>query len=207
MNANAVKMLFVNLAERFEEEKERLGDLDSILGDGDHGLSMANGFSKANEAIKNSSEADVGKLFQQAGRALMSAIGGASGPLFAMVLLELAKASLGEESLSAAAFQEGISNAAAAVQRLGKAQQGDKTMLDVLMPVSEALKATNSLKETLELAFETATKAAVGTSELAAKKGRAQYVQGGGIGHPDPGCVSLALVFEVFLNTYQEVLV
>jgi len=205
VNADAVKMLFAALAARFEEEKERLGDLDAILGDGDHGISMMNGFSKANEAVKDSSEAEVGKLFQQAGRALMSGIGGASGPLFAMVLLDLGKASLTGESLSASAFQEGVSNAAASVQRLGKAQQGDKTMLDVLMPVSIALKDASSLKEALELAFETASNAAASSSELAAKKGRAQYVQGGGIGHPDPGCVSLAILFEVFLKTYQEV--
>ena len=196
MNANDVKALFSNLAETFEQEKERLGDLDAILGDGDHGVSMTNGFGKASEAIQESTSEDVGELFQNAGRALMSGIGGASGPLFAMVLIELGKASLGAKELSAEAFSTGVAGAAAAVQRLGKAEIGDKTMLDVLFPMSEALVGIDSLEAGLKTAAETASSAAEKTSELVAKKGRAQYVQGAGLGHVDPGATSLSIFFN-----------
>ena len=200
MNSSDVKLLFSNLTETFEREKERLGDLDAILGDGDHGVSMANGFGKASKAIEDSASEDVGELFQSAGRALMSGIGGASGPLFAMVLIELGKASLGATELSAGAFSTGVAGAAAAVQRLGKAEIGDKTMLDVLFPVSEALEGIDSLEAALKTAAETATSSAQKTSELVAKKGRAQYVQGAGLGHVDPGATSLSILF----NTLYE---
>ena len=206
MNAADIKQLFAALADKFEAEKERLGNLDAVLGDGDHGASMAKGFRQAREAIKDSDSEDIGVLFQTAGRALMSGVGGASGPLFAVVLLELGKANLSETELTTSAFGEGVTNAALAVQRLGKAEVGDKTMLDVLFPVSDALKTREGLEESLELAATTATGAAAKTSELAAKKGRAQYVQGGGLGHPDPGATSLALLFEAFYQTYTETL-
>ena len=205
MNSDAIKQFFNRLVDRFEHEKEQLGDLDAIVGDGDHGISMANGFSEANNAIKDSDAEDVGQLFQQAGRALMSAIGGASGPLFAMVLLELGKASIDETELTTAALQKAIPNAAAAVQRLGKAQANDKTMLDVLLPVGEAIQEEDTLESALVIAAKTASAAAIKTAELAAKKGRGQYVQGGGLGHPDPGCVSLSIVFETLYKTHQEV--
>jgi len=203
MNSDNIKQLFKTLAETFEAEKERLGDLDAILGDGDHGISMANGFAKANEAIQDLDTDDVGQLFQNAGRALMSGIGGASGPLFAMVLIELGKASSENTELTADAFKTGVSGAAAAVQRLGKAEVGDKTMLDVLFPVSEAIENIDSLEDGLKIAASTASSAAEKTSELAAKKGRAQYVQGGGLGHLDPGATSLSIFFNTFYKVAQ----
>jgi len=203
VNASDIKQLFSALAERFEKEKEQLGDLDAVLGDGDHGVSMANGFSKANEAVKESDVEDVGQLFQNAGRALMSGIGGASGPLFAMVLLELGKSTSNQSDLTLNSFREGITNAAAAVQRLGKAKRGDKTMLDVLLPVGEALQSVSDLEDGLEQAAKVSKNAAEKTADLAAKKGRAQYVQGGGLGHPDPGATSLSIFFETFHQVYK----
>ena len=196
MNASELKGFFEALSRRFEEEKVRLGELDAILGDGDHGSSMARGFAKAYEAIKDKQEVDIGNLFHHAGKALLSGIGGASGPLFAMVLLELGKAHLGEPVLSVARFKQGVEGAAAAVQKLGKAQANDKTMLDVLLPVSEALPLDMSLTEALELAAKVAQDSADKTATMPAKKGRAQYVQGAGLGHPDPGARSVALFFQ-----------
>ena len=204
MNATEIKQLFAALAQTFEAEKERLGDLDAVLGDGDHGSSMARGFQKAHEAVKDADTNDVGQLFQTAGRALMSAIGGASGPLFAVVLLELGKTSAERTELTADIFIEGVENAAAAVRRLGKAEVGDKTMLDVLVPVSDALAASQGLTESLKRAARTATDAAASTAQLTAKKGRARYVQGGGLEHPDPGATSVALMFETFYRTHRE---
>jgi len=204
VNASDIKQLFSALAERFEKEKEQLGDLDAVLGDGDHGVSMANGFSKANEAVKESDVEDVGQLFQNAGRALMSGIGGASGPLFAMVLIELGKANLGQTELALEGFREGVTNAAASVQRLGKAERGDKTMLDVLLPVSEALQSADSLEGGLEQAARVSENAAEKTADLAAKKGRAQYVKDAGLGHPDPGATSLSLLFDTFYQVYKS---
>ena len=204
MNANDIKTLFTALAERFEQEKDHLGELDTVLGDGDHGVSMARGFSQANDAIQDGDADDVGLLFQHAGRALMRGIGGASGPLFGMVLLELGKANLGHAELTTTGLSIGIMNASLAVQKLGKAEQGDKTMLDVLLPVSEVLQAESDLGIGLENAASTAKDAAAKTTEMPAKKGRAQYVQNAGLGHPDPGATSLAIFFDVFNKVYTE---
>lgn len=201
MTSEAIQKLFSNLALRFAQEKDYLAELDAVLGDGDHGGSMAKGFQKAYEAIGADRTADIGYLFQTAGRAFMTAIGGASGPLFAMLLLELGKASLGQTALTLSMFQEGVAGAAAAVQRLGKAQAGDKTMLDVLLPVSEALSEVGSLTEALELAAQVAQDSASKTADMMAKKGRAQYVQGAGLGHLDPGATSLALFFQTLYQS------
>lgn len=204
MKRGEIKLLFEALSSRFEAEKERLGDLDALLGDGDHGVGMAKGFASAYDAVKALDSDDVGKLFQSAGRALMTAVGGASGPLFATVLFELGKASINTSELTVAALKQGLSNAAASVRRLGKANPGDKTMLDVLLPVSEAVQSANDLATASELAAQTSQEAATNTAKLRAKKGRAQYVQDGGAGHPDPGCVSLAIFFETFFNSGKE---
>lgn len=206
MNEATISALFTALAEKFERCKEQLGELDAAVGDGDHGVSMVRGFEKAKDAL-NANDPDpqnVGERFGTAGRAFMSGVGGASGPLFAMIFLELGKASAGERELTAGAFKSGLEQATAAVKRLGKAELGDKTMLDVLIPVNESIQDAAELGTALTLAAEIAASSAEQTTQLAARRGRAQHVAGAGAGHPDPGATSLALIFRTFQQVYQE---
>lgn len=202
MRAKDIKALFAALATTFEREKGYLGELDTTLGDGDHGVAMARGFLKAYEAIEDSEDTDVGRLFESAGRALMSGVGGASGPLFAIVLLELGKACAGKDELTLPSLKLGAKNAVMAVERVGKTKAGDKTLLDVLLPVSESLQTSNDLGQGLKCAAKIARDSAARTANMSAKKGRAQYVEGAGLGHPDPGATSLAFLFETLRQTY-----
>jgi phosphoenolpyruvate---glycerone phosphotransferase subunit DhaL len=182
-----------------------LGALDAVLGDGDHGVGMARGFNKANEAVAASQARDVGNLFQGAGRAFMSATGGASGSLFAMIFLELGKASVGKENLDVSLLASGITNAVASIKRLGKSDVGDKTFLDALIPVYSVLEHSQNepLVSALGKAVVAAKAGASETTHMPAKRGRAQYVPDAGVGHPDPGATSVVFIFETWLETVK----
>jgi phosphoenolpyruvate---glycerone phosphotransferase subunit DhaL len=205
MNVETTKTFFANLAKTFEQEKDTLGALDAVLGDGDHGVGMARGFNKASEVVAVNEANDVGSLFQSAGRAFMSATGGASGSLFAMIFLELGKASVGKENLDVSLLVSGITNAVASIKRLGKSDVGDKTFLDALIPVQSVLEQSQheTLAPALEKAVTAAKEGASQTIHLPAKRGRAQYVPNAGVGHPDPGATSIMLIFETWLKTVK----
>lgn len=205
MNIETTKTLFANLARTFERKKETLGQLDAVLGDGDHGVGMARGFTKANEVVQASQASNIGGLFQSAGRAFMSATGGASGSLFAMIFLELGKASLNQQALDTSSLTSGITNAVATIKRLGKSDAGDKTFLDALIPVQAVLEQSQSetLVSALEKAVTAAKEGVLQTVHMPAKRGRAQYVPEAGVGHPDPGATSVVFIFETWLETLK----
>jgi phosphoenolpyruvate---glycerone phosphotransferase subunit DhaL len=205
MNVEITKTLFANLAKTFDREKETLGQLDAVLGDGDHGVGMARGFAKASEAVLVSQANDIGATFQTAGRAFMSATGGASGSLFAMIFLELGKASVDKQALDTSSLKLGITNAVATIKRLGKSDVGDKTFLDALIPVQNVLEQSpnESLVAALEKAVTAAKEGALHTTQMPAKRGRAQYVPNAGVGHPDPGATSVFFIFETWLETVK----
>jgi phosphoenolpyruvate---glycerone phosphotransferase subunit DhaL len=205
MNIETTKMLFANLVKTFDREKETLGELDAVLGDGDHGVGMARGFAKASETVAASQANDIGVIFQTAGRAFMSATGGASGSLFAMIFLEIGKASMDEQTLGTSSLTSGITNAVATIKRLGKSDAGDKTFLDALIPVQRVLEQSQNdpLISALEKAVDAAKKGVLQTTHMSAKRGRAQYVPNAGVGHPDPGATSVVLIFETWLETVK----
>jgi dihydroxyacetone kinase-like protein len=206
MNARATRRLFEILEATFQAEKEHLGRLDAAIGDGDHGAGMARGFARACKAVAASTADEVGSLFQTAGRALMSGVGGASGALFATLFLEIGKASSGARELEPHHLAVGAASALQAIRRLGKAEVGDKTMLDALAPAVEALEAGGALEleALVARAAEAARQGAEATTAMPARRGRAQYVTDGGKGHADPGAVSMALVFEALHEVLKE---
>ncbi len=199
MTANEAQTLFEQLATAFAEAEGRLGSLDAAVGDGDHGVGMARGFAAAALAANQlPGDPDASEVVQVAGRALMSAIGGASGPLFATLFLEVGKALEGVDDPKNA-VAAGLANAVERIQRFGKAAPGDKTMLDALVPAAEAFAATaDDLTSALLAAQEAAQQGVEASAELPAKRGRARYVEGAGVGHPDPGAVSIALLFDTW---------
>jgi dihydroxyacetone kinase-like protein len=203
-----IKAFGASLAETFDRERHHLGQLDAALGDGDHGAGMARGFSKAARAMEAVESDDVGSVFQAGGQSFMAGAGGASGPLFATVFLELGKASRGITQLEITQLEAGVRAAAVTIGRLGKAEAGDKTMLDALLPAAEALGCAERSGEPLATALQAAAEAARGgveaTAAMAAKKGRARYVEAAGVGHPDPGATSMALFFETLYSVYRE---
>ena len=165
---------------------DRLTDLDRAVGDGDHGANMRRGF----DAIAAQREAlaalPPGEALQKAGMVLVSTVGGASGPLYGSLLMATGKA-LKEGQAPAEAFAAGVE----AVRRRGKSDVGAKTMLDVLVPVAEALKANGGSPAGLP---ELAAERLAATRDTVATRGRASFLGERSRGHEDPGAASAALL-------------
>jgi dihydroxyacetone kinase len=133
-------------------------------------------------------------------------MGGASGALFASLFLEIGKSSVGANTLESRHLAEGSRAALATIRRLGKTRTGDKTMLDALTPAASTLEANASgnLALALARAAEAARGGAEATKGMAARRGRAQYVPQAGLGHLDPGAVSVLLIFETWRDAARS---
>jgi dihydroxyacetone kinase-like protein len=180
-----------------EKNATLLSDLDAAIGDGDHGANMTRGFSAVVKKLESAPSADIGALFKTVGMTLLSTVGGAAGPLYGGFFLELGKQSLGKQELDATSLHAMLESGLADIKRRGKAELGDKTMVDAMTPALEAMKAAgNDISVTTRAAAVTARDAAVKTTPLLARKGRASYLGERSIGHQDPGATSTALLFE-----------
>ncbi len=174
--------------------KVYLTELDSAIGDADHGINMDRGFQAVTGKLDALAVRDIGACLKTVGTTLVSTVGGASGPLYGMFFIQMGTAALGHETLTidelATAFEAGVGG----VQRIGKAQPGDKTMLEALLPARDALRtaATDGLAvaTALERAAAAAEAGMLATVPLVARKGRASYLGERSAGHQDPGATS-----------------
>jgi dihydroxyacetone kinase-like protein len=182
-------------------QADHLTQLDAAIGDGDHGINMSRGFTAVLEALDGQAPgAAPGRVLIVSGKTLVSTVGGASGPLWGS-FLRAAGRSLGDApSFDAGALATAVEAGVAAVQDLGAAVPGDKTMVDALAPAVAALRAAVDDAEQLEVALERAASAAEegaqATVPLQARKGRASYLGERSVGHEDPGAASAALVMR-----------
>lgn len=187
------------IGERITQNKDFLTDLDREIGDADHGVNMARGFSAVAEKVPQDNP-DIGAVLKKCGMTLVSTVGGASGPLYGTAYLEAGKALAGKEHLSAEDFRVGLEAAVAGIQRRGHAVQGEKTMLDALMPAldaySKAVAQGADLDKGLEVACQAAAEGVEYTKTIAATKGRASYLGERSIGHQDPGATSATITLE-----------
>lgn len=171
--------------DEIQAKKAYLSELDTPIGDGDHGNNMARGMTAVMAADLSG---DLPAMFKNVAMALISKVGGASGPLYGTAMLEMSKAS--KESTAAIPLLEA---AIAGIKKRGKASQGEKTMLDLWIPAVADL--TNG-----QLTNATIAKLAEETKDLKATKGRASYVGDRSIGHIDPGAMSSAYFFQALLK-------
>ncbi len=179
------------------ENSALLCDLDSAIGDGDHGANLTRGFSAAAKKLNGAPSADIGAMFKTVGMTLLSTVGGAAGPLYGGFFLELGKQCAGKQELDAVALSSTLEAGLGDIKRRGKAELGDKTMVDAMTPAVEAMKAAgNDIAVATRAAATTARDAAVKTTPLLARKGRASYLGERSIGHQDPGATSTALLLE-----------
>ena len=189
--------------EVINENKDFLTDLDREIGDADHGVNMARGFSAVVEAVPQD-ETDIGAALKKTGMTLLSKVGGASGPLYGTAYLEAGKLAAGKSELSAEDLGEMLSAAIAGIQKRGKAERGEKTMLDALIPAYEAYTAKVNegadLASALEEACAKAREGVEFTKTIKATKGRASYLGERSIGHQDPGATSATLTLEAILD-------
>jgi phosphoenolpyruvate---glycerone phosphotransferase subunit DhaL len=187
----------LTVAALIEENSSLLSDLDLAIGDGDHGTNMARGFGAVVKKLEAGSFADLGALFKSVGMTLLSTVGGASGPLYGGFFLALGKKSVGKTEFDTAGLAAALEAGVEDIKRRGKAELGDKTMVDALIPALAACKATgDSLPAATRAAAEIAADAAEKTIPLLARKGRASYLGERSVGHKDPGAASSAILLQ-----------
>ncbi|MER5767317.1 dihydroxyacetone kinase subunit DhaL [Streptomyces sp. NPDC001985] len=183
-----------------DREAERLTELDSAIGDADHGSNLQRGFASVVAALEQEppgSAGGPGAVLVLAGRRLISTVGGASGPLYG-TLLRLTGKALGDVAeVTPAQLAEALRMGVAAVAELGGAKAGDKTMLDALEPAVDALGDTT---DSFAAARDAAERGALATVPMQARKGRASYLGERSIGHQDPGATSSALIIAALVE-------
>jgi phosphoenolpyruvate---glycerone phosphotransferase subunit DhaL len=188
------------LDERVTGAEARLTELDAAIGDADHGANMTRGVHAAVTALGAAPDRGVAEAFDVVGRALVRAIGGASGPLYGTVFSTLGRTLPSGTTIDAHALAGGLRDALAAVQHLGAAVVGDKTMVDAIAPAvtefERRLLRGDDLPRALEMATRAAEQGARATTPLRARKGRASYLGVRSEGHQDPGATSSALLFD-----------
>ncbi len=197
-----------SVAIAIEQNKDYLTELDAAIGDADHGINMNRGFQKVKDKLVSVADEDIESILKTVSMTLISGVGGASGPLYGTLFLRASMAVKGKQELSeedmAALLQSGLDGV---VQR-GKANRGDKTMLDALAPAVDAFKqaiaAGSTTVEGLKKAVVAAEEGMKNTIPLVAKKGRASYLGERSAGHQDPGATSSYLILQVLLNTIEE---
>ncbi|WP_228992159.1 dihydroxyacetone kinase subunit DhaL [Streptomyces sp. DH8] len=177
-------------AEAVDREAARLTELDSAIGDADHGSNLQRGFAAVTTVLEKDAPETPGAVLALAGRQLISTVGGASGPLYGTLLRRTGKALGDGAEVSREQFAQAFAAGVAAVGQLGGAQAGDKTMLDALLPAAEALALS------FDGAAEAARAGAEATVPMRARKGRASYLGERSVGHQDPGAASSALLVE-----------
>jgi phosphoenolpyruvate---glycerone phosphotransferase subunit DhaL len=182
------------------ENKAYLTDLDSPIGDADHGINMDRGFQAVLNKLPSVSNQDIGAIFKMVSMTLISTVGGASGPLYGTYFMQMGMVTNGKLELTLEDWILAVESGLNGVIRRGKANPGDKTMIDSLLPGLEALKAaandSASLAEALEKSTAAAEQGMKDTIPLVAKKGRASYLGERSAGHQDPGATSSYFLFK-----------
>jgi phosphoenolpyruvate---glycerone phosphotransferase subunit DhaL len=195
-----------NLADVIAENKEYLTELDSAIGDADHGINMNRGMQAALTKTEAQEPGDIGALFKAIGMALISTVGGAGGPLYGTLFLQLGTKSAGKAEIDLADWSAMVTAAVEGVQMRGKAELQDKTMVDALVPARDALASALDAGEGFADALRDATSAAEegmkGTIPLVARKGRASYLGERSAGHQDPGATSSWLLMKTAADTW-----
>ena len=194
------------MAEAMEENKKYLTKLDSEIGDGDHGNNMHRGFQAALERLEGTDTGTPAAVLKAVSSALISKVGGAAGPLYGTAFLR-ASTSLGDkEEVSPEDAAGAIEAALGGIKQRGKAEAGDKTIVDALQPAAEAAKeaAGGSVAEVFRAAADAAKEGVEGTVDLVARKGRASYLGERAVGHRDPGAASTYLLLDAAAQVLKD---
>jgi dihydroxyacetone kinase-like protein len=186
------------VAASVDREADRLTELDSAIGDADHGSNLRRGFTAVAEALEKEAPDTPGAVLMLAGRRLVSTVGGASGPLYGTLLRRTGKAFGDAAEVDTAELAQALRTGVDAVAQLGGAAPGDKTMLDALGPAADAL------GESFAAARAAAEEGAEATTPMRARKGRASYLGERSVGHQDPGATSSALLVAALAEVAGE---
>jgi len=190
------------------EQVSYLTELDSAIGDADHGSNMTRGMGAVVDKIQASPAGTVDELFKAVGMTLVTSVGGASGPLYGTFFLRIGAAAGPVETLDAPGLASALRAGLDGVVARGKAETGDKTMVDVLAPTLDAFDAavagSSDIPSAAHAAYSAAHTGRDATEALLARKGRASYLGERSIGHIDPGAASTSLLFQALAETLAE---
>jgi len=187
------------MAAAMEENRRYLTKLDSEIGDGDHGNNMHRGFQAALERVEAADASTPADVLKAVSMALISKVGGAAGPLYGTAFLRASTALADKEEVSGEDAAEALEAALGGVKQRGKAEVGDKTIIDALEPAAEVAKqaaSEGSVTAVFRAAAEAAKEGAESTIPLTARKGRASYLGARSAGHQDPGATSTYMLLE-----------
>ncbi len=198
---------FDAIGETLAAHKDHLTELDSAIGDADHGINMSRGFGKVREKLASGTYGDLGAVFKDVGMTLMSSVGGASGPLYGTLFMRMSMKLAGRQEADVSSLAEALEEGLRGIVALGKAQLQDKTMVDALTPAVEAMKKASDdgadLCGALESAVAAAQSGMEATIPLVARKGRASYLGERSAGHQDPGATSTFLILSTLLGSLK----
>ena len=191
----------------YAANRERLTELDSAIGDADHGTNMDRGFTAVQAELAPHAWSDIGSVLQKAATVLIRSVGGSAGPLYGTFFLRAGTACAGKTELGAAdvvaMFEAGVEG----VQQRGKAVAGDKTMVDALLPALAAMRNClengGTAMEILDAGALAGELGMLATAPMQARKGRASYLGARSIGHPDPGAASACLLLKAAADTWR----
>jgi len=187
-----------DFATAIAEHRQELVRLDTAIGDADHGTNMDRGMRAAVEKVEATDADDIGAVLKAVGMALVSKVGGAAGPLYGTLFLQMGMATGGKSEIDLAGWADALEAGVKGVQARGKAELQDKTMIDALVPAVDALRAAAndgaSLGDALRRSADAAEEGMKATIPLEARKGRASYLGPRSVGHQDPGATSAHLL-------------
>lgn len=191
-------------AAQIAEQKTALTRLDAAIGDGDHGTNMDRGMRKVLEKLDGLEGNDIGATLKAVGMALVSSVGGASGPLYGTLFMQMGAGSAGSSELDLDGWATALGKGVEGVQARGKAVLEDKTMVDALVPAVDALRKdpAASLADALKASADAAEQGMEATIPLVARKGRASYLGERSAGHQDPGATSSHLLVRTAAETF-----
>lgn len=211
MSVNGMQVIDImkKLSSVMEENKLILSELDAAIGDGDHGLNMNKGFVAVVDKLADDDGSNIGNIFKKTGMALVSNVGGASGPLYGTAFMKAAAPVNGKAEMDINDFLQVLEAALAGIQMRGKAVAGEKTMIDAIEPAIESLRTSieNGVDtiQALEEMKDAALKGVEFTKGIKATKGRASYLGDRSIGHQDAGATSSYLILNTIFEEIKRI--
>ena len=205
MNKDKLFEILSAMSARMEAEKDFLTELDNVIADGDHGINMAKGFAAVEAKLESIKDQNIGAVLKTVGMTLVSAVGGSSSPLYGTAFMKAGIAMAVKETMDINDFLVCLKVGIEGIMMRGRSARGEKTMLDAMIPASEAMEKANAEGMDAKSVIEAGVKAAFDgveyTKTIAATKGRASYIGERSIGHQDPGATSFAFLLDTVAKT------
>ena len=201
MNTKTILEIFSKMNKKMQEEKDFLTELDNAIADGDHGINMAKGFAAVDSKLDTLQGQSIGTVLKTVGMTLVSAIGGSAGPLYGTAFMKAGMVMADKSTMDINDFLDCMKAAVDGVMMRGRSVQGEKTMLDAMIPALNAMEKANSeglpANAVVEAGVTAAKNGVEYTKTIPATKGRASYIGERSIGHQDPGATSFTYLLDV----------